>query len=348
MSKILLIGDNHHGANGNSKRLMRQAEHFYKSFLLNVIKHYNIEFCVDLGDFFDDREKVDIEVLSHVRNVILKDLPVKWYFTVGNHNLYYKNSDHVNNLTETIGDINNVIVIDNPTTITTSTGESIDIYPWISNSNKDKVIEKINTTSSKYAMGHFEFSGFQFDKSRVADVKEKVAASSFNKYDVVFSGHYHIASRKGNIVYVGTPYQLTWIDCNVEKSVIVLDTVTGEITPVVYNEDLYHIYDLPIDGNIENWSKEMFFDKRVKVVYDVNIAKDVLNNVQAILKQYEADQLTFVPKGVKKNENRVQVSVKNGINESISEYIKFMPVEEKDKVVLEKYLLKLYNEVNKE
>ena len=110
MSKILLIGDNHHGANGNSKRLMRQAEHFYKSFLVNVINHYDIEFCVDLGDFFDDREKVDIEVLSHVRNVILKDLPVKWYFTVGNHNLYYKNSDHVNNLIETIGDINNVIV----------------------------------------------------------------------------------------------------------------------------------------------------------------------------------------------------------------------------------------------
>lgn len=46
----------------------------------------------------------------------------------------------------------------------------------------------------------------------------------FEKYSKVISGHYHTQSQYDNVHYVGTPYELTWIDYNDPKGFWVLDT----------------------------------------------------------------------------------------------------------------------------
>lgn len=340
MSKVLLIGDNHNGANGNNIRLLRQNVELYKDFLFGIIKYYKVDFCIDLGDFFDDREKIDIRVLKTVREEMLNALPVPWYFIVGNHNLYYKNENRVNNLQETIGDLPNVHIVDKFKEV-----EGIDLIPWITSSNAEYISELVRTSTNKWCCGHFEFSGFQFDKSRVADVKEKITANTFNHYQKVFSGHYHIASEKGNIMYVGTPVQLTWIDVDVEKQVILLDTETGEIQSIINPKNLYYQTTLPIDGDLSNIPEEAVKNKRVKISYNINMDKEVLNKVQSILKSYAPEQLTFVPTGVKKKTEQKIVNITNGLDTSISEYIKLLPDEDKVKDVIEKVILKYYNQI---
>lgn len=343
MAKVLLIGDTHNGANGNNPRLLQQNVELYER-IRKIISAYNIDFCVDLGDFFDDREKVDVKTLGVVRHKMLNDLPVPFYFIVGNHNLYYKNSTLVNNLTETIGDLPNVHIVDKFKEV-----EGIDLIPWITSDNAEYIRELVVTSTNKWCCGHFEFNGFQFDKTRVADVKEKIPASCFHHYIQVFSGHYHTASNKGNITYVGSPIQLTWIDVDVEKKMLILDTETDERIEIVDNDPLYVQFTLNEPNSFPTTTKEAITGKRVKVHYHVDISKDEINNLQAILKSWEPDQLTFIPFGQKKLAERVQVEITNGLESALHEYIMAMPNQEgndKIKSVIEKLIMSYYNKSN--
>ena len=144
MPKILFIGDTHNGANGNNPRLLQQNVELYER-IRKIISAHNIDFCVDLGDFFDDREKVDVKTLGVVRNKMLKDFPVPIYFIVGNHNLYYKNSSLVNNLTETIGDLPNVHIVDKFLNIPEA---SLDLVPWINSANAANIVRKCSSNRS--------------------------------------------------------------------------------------------------------------------------------------------------------------------------------------------------------
>jgi hypothetical protein len=54
--------------------------------------------------------------------------------------------------------------------------------------------------------------------------------SLFDRYDTVFSGHYHHRSSKGNITYLGTPYELTWQDYADPKGFHLFDLDTRELT----------------------------------------------------------------------------------------------------------------------
>lgn len=338
MAKVLLIGDTHNGANGNSPRLLRQNVELYKNFIFPIIKEHKIDFCIDLGDFFDDREKIDIKTLKAVREEMLNDLPCPFYFIVGNHNQYYKNNNLLNNLEATIGDIEGVNIVDHFMQV-----DRIDIYPWIMDKNVETYKKAIDLTENPFACGHFEFTGFQFDKSRVADVKEKLPASAFKKYKAVFSGHYHVASQKDNVIYVGSPIQLTWIDCDVEKRVIVLDTNTGEWFDIVNPNTLYAQFKIDESGELVGVKKEDIEDKRIKIHYPVELEKEKVNNLQAILKSWNPDQLSFVPYGQKTKVSQT-VSITEGLEKALTDYVRAIPNDnEKIKSVIEKLVLSYYN-----
>lgn len=346
MAKVLFIGDTHNGANGNNARLLQQNVELYER-IRKIIRAHNIDFCIDLGDFFDDREKIDVKTLGVVRNKMLKDLPVPFYFIVGNHNLYYKNSTLVNNLTETIGDLPNVIIVDKFKEV-----EGIDLIPWITSTNAEYIAELVRTSTNKWCAGHFEFNGFQFDKTRIAnEIKEKIPASWFHHYLEVISGHYHIASHKGNITYLGTPVQLTWVDVDVEKKLLILNTETAEHLELVSSDELYHQYTLDENGEgLSGVSKDDIAGKRIKVHYHVDTDKEKINNLQTILKSYAPDQLSFIPYGQKKK-TKTQVSIAEGIEKSLLEYVRLIPCKEDERFrqVVEKLLFNYYNKVaNKE
>jgi DNA repair exonuclease SbcCD nuclease subunit len=76
-----------------------------------------------------------------------------------------------------------------------------------------------------------ELAGFEMMKGAPA-VSHGMSADLFSRYEMVLSGHYHTKSSRGNIHYLGVPYEITWADCNDPKYFHILDTNTRELSEI--------------------------------------------------------------------------------------------------------------------
>lgn len=283
--RYLIIGDQHFGMGNNNTRLLNQSRDFYENLVIPLIKDKSIDAIIDLGDTFDKRDIVNINVLNEVKDFAYNKINIPIYIIVGNHSLFYRNSDKLNNLL-VLNEYSNIHIIDKFTQL-----ENIDLVPWISNENVISITDSIINSKSKYCFGHFEFNGFKYDKTRISEVKEKITQNIFKKYNKVFSGHYHIQSEQNNILYTGSPYQLTWIDCDVDKNIFILDTNENTIKEIKNDNKLF----IKVNFNeADSLNKDDVYKKYVKVIYDNNILKEQINILTDKLNSFEPEDLTFI------------------------------------------------------
>lgn len=104
---------------------------------------------------------------------------------------------------------------------------NLDIIPWICKDNEKQIGQFINASTNTICIGHFEISGFEMMKG--VECHEGIDRGFLSKYERVYSGHFHTPSTKGNITYLGTPYELTWSDHGDRKGFYILDTDTKNI-----------------------------------------------------------------------------------------------------------------------
>lgn len=214
-NKIVFLGDTHFGASkGNDDRHEYMAR-FFKDFF-QYIDDNDIRYIVQVGDLFDVRKNVDIKVIKFFREVFLDEVTkrnLRLYVIVGNHDIYYKETVKVNTINELLCDYvllhDNLTIIDSPKNVSIGDVDFL-LVPWVCNDNVAEVAQAIKKSKSKYCAGHFEFNGFEMSRGHL--MTSKYNHSDYAKFDLVISGHYHTKSKKDNIVYTGTPYQLTWMD----------------------------------------------------------------------------------------------------------------------------------------
>lgn len=246
---IALITDQHLDGRKGSGIFWNYFEKFYENIFFPYLEKHNITTVIDLGDTFDNRKSVDFNVLQRVKTKyfdVLQKMGITVHMILGNHDTYYKNTNEINSPDLLLSDYNNVCVYNKPTTVTIE-NTKIALIPWINAGNLNETMEFINKTPAKIAMGHLELTGFEVTPGLMMD--HGMDPKIFSKFDQVFSGHFHHRSRKGNVQYLGNPYQMFWNDCDDVRGFHTFDPPTQELN---YHKNPYVIFKKLYYNDTEN------------------------------------------------------------------------------------------------
>ena len=261
--KIAIITDTHYGARKGSKHLHDYFEKFYDDVFFPTLEEQGITTVVHMGDAFDSRKSIDYQSLEWSKRVVferLKNYDV--HMIVGNHDCYYKNTNNVNSPELLLQTYNNIKTYNKITEVFLDKTKVLFI-PWINAENFEDTVKVVKTTDSICAMGHLELNGFRAHRGHV--MEDGMACDLFDKFDKVFSGHYHTRSDNGKIFYLGNPYEMFWNDVNDTRGFHIFDTDTLTHTSVNNPYKLfYNIY--YEDTNHKLFNATEYENKIVKVI----------------------------------------------------------------------------------
>jgi DNA repair exonuclease SbcCD nuclease subunit len=197
-----------------------------------------IEFCIEkkitqiicLGDWFDNRKYISLKVLSSMIS------EVQWFdrliLLIGNHDSIYKNTNEVNTPEMLFRDQEDMIVIHEPTEMDLGL-----FIPWINKENVSKCLKAIEKSTSQFCFGHFEINNFEM--VRGIKCRNSLSGNIFKKFKRVFSGHFHLKAKKGNIQYLGSLFQLNWNDYDDEKGFYIFDPGKPKVKFIPNSRDIY-------------------------------------------------------------------------------------------------------------
>ena len=212
--KVAIITDQHFGARNDSIAFLDFFQKFYDNVFFPKLEEEGIDTVLILGDTFDRRKYVNFYALQRAKEMFFDKLAnrkIKVHMLAGNHDTYFKNTNEVNSPDLLLKEYDNINVIDHPVTICVDETQ-ICMMPWICPENYQDSIDTIKDTKAEICMGHFEIAGFAM--YRGMESHDGLSKETFDKFDLVFSGHYHHRSDDGHIYYLGNPYELTWQDYN--------------------------------------------------------------------------------------------------------------------------------------
>lgn len=245
--KVVLINDTHFGGRGDSPIFSEYIGRFYREVFFPYIKANKIDTIIHLGDIVDRRKYISYLSLRKFRDQFISPIlenNINLHVIIGNHDTFYKNTNDVNCMTELFGSNppSNINWYSECQEVQFGSTEIL-FVPWICPDNFEATIDKIAYTQAQVCFGHLELAGFEMQRGSIID--HGYDAKIFKKFDTVLSGHYHHKSTKGNVTYLGCPYEIVWSDYDDPKGFHVFDTETREIEfiPSVITLFEKHIYD---------------------------------------------------------------------------------------------------------
>ncbi len=288
--KVAIINDSHFGYSNSSELFIDYQKKFYENVFFPYCEKNGIKNILHLGDIFDNRKHISVKALHFVRTEFLEEIRKRnmfMNFIVGNHDCAFKNTNSLSSAYEILSYYQDCVKIHMEPEVLDFDGLKIGMVPWIAADNKDQCLDFIQTCEASILMGHFQISGFKLIAN--SGIKsEGLNKKSFERYDMVLSGHFHTKSHEHNIIYLGAQYQLNWSDVDDTKYFHILDTETRELTP---KENPYRIYrkfyydESEIDNIQDFISNQMFSEEKIKKSYIRVVVKKKTN-------LYQFDQFT--------------------------------------------------------
>ncbi|HRT03413.1 MAG TPA: metallophosphoesterase [Candidatus Diapherotrites archaeon] len=221
--KIFLLSDLHFGVRANSIEWIENQLSFFNDFYIPLIKEKKRDgdILFVLGDWFDNRQFLDINVMNKSIDIVSKlsnILPV--YFMTGNHDIYKKNDTDVNSLIA-FKFIPNVKIFEEPLIITNGKTKIL-VLTWTGNEEIEEEYAKANVCD--YIFAHTDIAGFKYDNG--FDIKKGARLQKIPGVKRLYSGHIHKRQEHKGSVYIGSPYSTKRSDIGNKKGVYIIDTET--------------------------------------------------------------------------------------------------------------------------
>jgi len=200
MRDCVIITDTHLGSHKFSDIWHNVTFNFFKNVIDTCVRK-NVKTILHLGDWHDTRKQINILTLAISYEILdmIEDAGLELIIVLGNHDIYYKDSSKIHSLMF-FELFDNVKIIDS----TTELDDSL-LAPWLYNP------AYIKSSEYKYLFGHLEINGFNIAGSTPFK-GANLEYTDLENYDLVLTGHFHTPSTKGNIIYMGAPYHLTFND----------------------------------------------------------------------------------------------------------------------------------------
>lgn len=285
--KIAVITDLHFGCRGDSLIFLDNQEKFYSEIFFPTIDQEGITTVLNLGDTFDRRKYVNYVTLDRSRKMFFDELAkrdIDYHAIVGNHDASYKNTNDINAITLLLREYPKFnLYPSDPVTLKFGSC-TIMMVPWLTKENEEASLRYVNETDADVLAGHFDIVGFEMMRGSVCD--HGLDRRIFDKFNTVWSGHFHHPSKHVNIEYLGAPYEMTWTDYNGTRGFHIFDTETRELTRVhnpfrmfhkIHYEDtdltVEEINDLDVSALTGTYVKVVVNNKTNPYLFDVFVNK---------------------------------------------------------------------------
>lgn len=343
MSKIFLIGDTHIGLGypNSVDKWFKVHQEYFSKFLIPLLKKEVKpgDIIVHLGDLFDNRNIIPINLLNYGMDVveeISKIAPL--HIIIGNHDLWSKSASEINSV-RPFRYIPNVKVY-NSTEVLEYNGLKILMMPFFEK-RLDQIKAIDDNKNCDYLFCHSDLNGCKMHLTSVAHKNaDKIDIIDFKSFKKVRSGHIHLIQSNKQFTFVGSIFQMDRNDTGDQKGIFVINTdddteefFPNNISPVfrkfrVANEedidkldelrDTKDYIDLAISNNLLINNRklrrklEVMLEKGnfASVEYIDDITKELVDGEEV----NESNEVEF-------DENGMEISVQLEYEDYIKEYI---------------------------
>lgn len=279
--KVAIITDTHFGARSDNPSLLKHQQKFFKDTFFPTLKKEGIDTIFHMGDLFDKRKYINYNSLKLTKEMFLdpiKNNNIKMHIIAGNHDVFLKNSNEINSLQLLLPEYMDNIFVYHDSIKEIKIGKtSIVMVPWLNPENTDRILASLNKSKCDYVMGHFEIVGFAMSGGEKC--KHGLDSDLFSNSERVFSGHFHVPSQKGNIEYIGAPYQMDWSDYKGERGFYVMDCDTKTMDFIKNPIKLFNVVEYDDENatlaDLEDFDGDLFKDTFIRI-HPTNVTNQAL------------------------------------------------------------------------
>lgn len=284
--KVALITDQHLDGRKGSLAFWNYFQKFYDEVFFPTLEKKGVTHIIDLGDTFDNRKSLDFNTFHRVKaNYFDRLQKYKVHMLLGNHCTYYKNTNRINSPELLLEQYSNIRIYASPEHLTIGSKKFL-MLPWINTENRDEVLNLLETSDADICCGHLELNGFEVTPGMTMD--HGMDAGLFHRFHRVWSGHFHHKSKKGNVQYLGNPYQMFWNDYKDKRGFHIYDTQSDKLEYIQNPFEIFQkIYynDSSAEFDMTDINFQQYKDCFVKII--VEDKKDYLQFEKVIDKLYE-------------------------------------------------------------
>jgi calcineurin-like phosphoesterase family protein len=364
MSKIFLIGDTHIGLGypNSVDKWHKVHKQYFSEFLIPLLKREVTEhdIIVHLGDLFDNRNVIPINLLNYGMDVVEEISQIApFHIIVGNHDLWSKSASEINSV-RPFRYIPNVKIYDK-TDILEFNGLKILMMPYVE--NRLEQIKIINENRNcDYLFCHSDLNGCKMHLTSVAHKNsDKIDIEDFKPFKKVRSGHIHLVQSNNNFTFVGSVFQMDRNDLGDQKGIFVIDTIdeSEQFFPNIISP-VFKKFSVREESDIE----QLDTIKNTKDYIDLIISNNLLINNRKLRRKLETlletgnfasveylDDIVKTDKEKKEKElteEELKISIQLEYEEFIKGYIENQKYENSDfkTGVIEEFteIIKIYNE----